>query len=336
MISTKGDLESVQSKFVLQDQFIDGQNKSLIESNRHTYETQCQLKTSIAALEAAKSEISQLKDRLKQHETTPQVDHGEVERLKADLSQKNNEIHKLSQELKDKSSSGVESDELLSAKAEVEKKLAQKEQEIDSLRGKMVCFEVAEEHLQKLREELTAKCRRLEDLETELREVKKSIRTPETTPEVILVPAQGESLKQLPEGLELKVKELQTLLDETKQKLGQKMMDNNDLKEKLAEAKESLSQLQNSQSSQSNAAMTSLKKETSQLQAKLEGLNQEIEDARNELSISESSNRDLRTLKNTLQQQLDQRTKEKSDLNSQLIDKDRQLISTKDEIVDIK
>lgn len=307
-----------------------------MEASRHSHDLQCQLKAVKVILETCRQELVDLQEKPKASKVSDAEDLELIKRLKAELTEKDELIQVLRAKQSQKEEPDCNHSSLEESKKQLEIELARKDQEIDSLKGKMKCFEVAEEHLEKLRAELQSKNTRLDTMDIEVKSLRSQYQ--ELLSEKAVEPTPARMKEDTSELAELN-KDLKTQVDSSKVKIGNLMLENTNLKNELETAKASLASAQvTSQSSVAGnpAELASLKKELSQVRDSYNMVKHELEDIKSDLSIAETSNKDLRTLKTNLQQQLDQSSKIKSDLNTQLIMKDSQLIMTKGQIHDIK
>lgn len=332
----EGDLSVSNSRFLLQDRFLNNQNVSLVESSRLSHELQCKLDASNATINGFRQEIEALNDKLNKSKSDDTQDNEKLQGLLTIIDEKSKIIEGLEGRIQENQEPECDHSVFDKKVLHLEKVLDEKNQEIDSLNGKMKCFEVAEEHLEKLRTELMMKNSRLDSMDFEL----KSLRSQYLSSKI---QKDDQPIVQDTKDIDTKIMEknelLKIQLDETKTKIGHLLLENDTLKKSLEEAQSSLGASQlvsQAPAGPSPAEMTTIKKELNQIRDSYNKAKDELEDVRGDLSIAETANKDLRSLKNNLQQQLDQSSKIKGDLNTQLIMKDSQLIMTKGQIHDIK
>lgn len=327
MKALEAEVETLKSRFHLQDNFINNQNKSLIESNKRAYELQCELRQAKVTIASLKEEIETLTK--KSAEQSTHIIRFEKEKEEQKKIKKQTTLEK--EHLLPKSEPKIKED----SKSELEKLLAEKTRELDSVKGKLKCFDIAEEHLAILREELSSKNKRLDSLSAEIMKLR------DNQAEAINQPPQPKSMDdpKFDQEAEETVNNLQQQLSDSKVKVGKLTFDNMELKQQLEDANQALTKVQSSQSNSpknNSPEISALKKEIGIFRERCSLLEENLESTKSELTLTESSNKELKTLMNSLQQQLDQSLKIKADLNNQLIEKDSLLIKIKAEIVDIK
>jgi chromosome segregation ATPase len=187
--------------------------------------------------------------------------------------------------------------------------LVEKSREIDLLKDKQRCFDLAEQHLSKMKEQLDLKTTRLEELEVELYNLR------DTTS------------KQLAERLNNTTKaqeEVEKVKKQEKEFLEKVETQN---KTKIDDLKAKITALEEQLANQTAAIKDS--------KSTIKDLKGQLSEAMEENENSKSQIQELRNTKTSIQHTLEKRVKEKAELNQKLIDCECDFIKLKDKVIDV-